>query len=144
MIPHVFTSNGDVEHDPDACLEVFNSVSGYYKDRVFLVRGEYNHNEMKHIIGLCDLFIGSRMHSCIAAMSQSIPTVGLAYSKKFKGVFETVGMDQYVADMRYNNDKNVLKIISRAFDERQTIKKRLEKTIPEIQKKILSIFDDLL
>ncbi len=39
-----------------------------------------------HISGL-DLFIGSRMHACIAAYSSGVPAFPLGYSRKFTGLF---------------------------------------------------------
>lgn len=139
LVPHVFTASGHPEHDPDACLEVFNSVREKYTDRLFLVRGEYNHNEIKYIIGMCDLFIGSRMHSCIAAISQCVPAIGLAYSKKFKGVFETVGMERFVADLRQLEEDEILGIVANAFRQRKETSDYLGRIVPEIKKKVLQI-----
>lgn len=140
LVPHVFTATGHVEHDPDACLEVFNSVSEKYGDRVFLVRGQYNHNEIKYVIGMCDLFIGSRMHSCIAAISQCVPAIGLAYSKKFQGVFRSIGLEQYAVNLYERGEKDVLDTISRAAENRKTISEYLKKKIPEIQERVWDIF----
>ena len=52
------------------------------------------------MIGQCRFFLGSRMHSCIAALSQGIPCVGLAYSMKFGGVFASVGVEDSVLEAR--------------------------------------------
>jgi polysaccharide pyruvyl transferase WcaK-like protein len=89
---------------------------------------------------MCDFFIGSRMHACIAALSQCIPTVGIAYSKKFSGVFESIQVGHLVADPRIINEKKILEIIENAFDDRQNIKEGLQKMIPQVKKQILSIF----
>ena len=36
------------------------------------------------------------MHACIAALSHGIPTTAVAYSKKFIGFFDSVGLGDYV------------------------------------------------
>jgi polysaccharide pyruvyl transferase WcaK-like protein len=100
LVPHTFTATKDVNSDPDACREIFLSTPEYYKTRLHLVTREYNQHEIKGIIGLCDFFIGSRMHACIAALSQGIPTVGIAYSRKFRGIFQSVGAENMVIDAR--------------------------------------------
>jgi len=144
LIPHVFSPPGyEVESDPDACLKVYQSFKEKYKDRIFLVRGEYNQNEIKHIIGTCDFFIGSRMHSCIAATSQCIPAVGLAYSKKFMGVFESIGMSDCVADIRKLNKEQLFKKIESIFIHKDHIRKHLENVIPGVKKRVLNIFTNL-
>ena len=53
------------------------------------------------------------MHSCIAALSQNIPTIAISYSKKFKGVFESVGAGDYVIDAE---NVALSEAISRSFE----------------------------
>lgn len=143
LIPHVFPPTGyEVESDPRACSNVYEELNGKYPERIFLARGEYDQGEIKYIIGLCDFFIGSRMHACIAALSQEIPTVGLAYSDKFQGVFQSVGMEQFVIDMRRSEGKRVFGTIKRAFEKRISIACHLRKVIPNVQQTVLSVLND--
>lgn len=76
---------------------------------------------------MCSFFIGARMHACIAALSQCIAAVGIAYSKKFKGVFETVGVADLVADPRTMEKEELIKIICNALQDRGQIKAQLKK-----------------
>lgn len=48
-----------------------------------------------YIAGL-DFFMGARMHACIAALSSGVPVVPMAYSRKFAGLFGTLGYDRTV------------------------------------------------
>jgi polysaccharide pyruvyl transferase WcaK-like protein len=98
IVPHEFGRLP--ENDPGACREVWEAARSKHGARVHLVAREYAAHELKGLIGRCDFFIGSRMHSCIAALSQGVPCVGVAYSRKFKGVFESVGAGEMVADPR--------------------------------------------
>jgi polysaccharide pyruvyl transferase WcaK-like protein len=129
-----------VESDPEACLKIYEEMKDKYPGRIFPVRGQYNHNEIKYIIGLCDFFIGSRMHACIAALSQFVPAVGLAYSKKFRGVFHSIGVEQCVADAYTCPSEEVLSTIKMAFEAREQIRAHLKKVIPQKQKNILNMF----
>ena len=141
LVPHVFAPSGNVESDPDACLKVYEELNKKYPGRIFLTRGRYNQNEIKYIIGLCDFFIGSRMHACIAALSQSIPAVGIAYSKKFQGVFESVGLENCVADAYRCNKDELLSIVEAAFEKRDQTRTHLETVIPEIKANLLNMLD---
>ncbi|MHC4159343.1 MAG: polysaccharide pyruvyl transferase family protein [Planctomycetota bacterium] len=144
LVPHVFPlTDFQVESDLVACRKVYESTAGKFKGRVLLTRGEYNHNEIKYIIGLCDFFIGSRMHACIAALSQNVPTVGLAYSRKFQGVFETVDAEQSVVDMRYAGTEEILTTIAEAFEQREATAGHLKAIIPGVQQQILNVFEGI-
>jgi colanic acid/amylovoran biosynthesis protein len=142
LVPHVVTPCTAVEDDPNACRQMYEKLSEKYPGRIFLTQGEYNHNKIKYIIGLCDFFIGSRMHACIAALSQSIPAVGIAYSKKFHGVFESIGLEDYVADAYQCSQKDeLLSIVEAAFEKRDQTKKHLDKVIPKMKADILEMLE---
>jgi colanic acid/amylovoran biosynthesis protein len=131
------------QSDESVCRKIYEQSVEKYNNRLFLAQGPYDHNETKYIIGLCEFFIGSRMHACIAALSQSIPAVGLAYSKKFRGVFESVGAEEMVVDMRHHEKNEILEAIRTAFEKREVMAEHLRKAIPDVQAKILSMFSDL-
>ena len=99
FIPHTFAADDDVESDPYACRRVFESLEGF-PGRVHRLTGRHGPQVLKDVIGHCSFFIGSRMHACIAALSQGIPAVGVAYSDKFRGVFDSVGASHMVIDAR--------------------------------------------
>jgi len=143
LVPHMFPQAVyKVESDPDACLKIYEWSRKIYPGRIFLVKGEYDHGEIKYIIGTCDLFVGSRMHSCIAALSQCIPAVGIAYSEKFYGVFESIGLADCVVDARTCAKDELLKNIGLVFERRELIRKHLQSTIPFIQREVLNTFKD--
>ena len=79
----------------------------------------------------------------IAALSQNIPNVGLAYSKKFRGVFESVGIGQQVVDMRRMGHTEILVVIDDAFAKREDIAKHLRKKVPQAKNLVLDIFKDV-
>lgn len=141
LVPHVLSPSRAVEDDPNACRQLYEKLSEKYPGRIFLTQGSYNHNGIKHIIGLCDFFIGSRMHACIAALSQSIPSVGIAYSKKFQGVFDSVEMGNYVADVYQCSEDKLLSTIKTALEDRKKIRMHLNKVVPGIKANILGMLD---
>jgi len=143
LVPHVFADAGYVESDIAACSEIYNKFCTKYKARIFFAEGNYDQGQIKYVIGLCDFFIGSRMHSCIAALSQDIPAVGLAYSRKFDCVFESAGVKELVVDMREKKEDKILEVVRNAYENRRVIADSLRKTIPEVQKQILNMFSDL-
>lgn len=49
--------------------------------------------EAKSFISGLEVFIGARMHATIAALSSGVPVIPIAYSRKFKGLFENCRYD---------------------------------------------------
>lgn len=144
LIPHVFGAMDHLESDYIVCKKIFSDLKTKYKNRIFTVEGIYNQNGIKYIIGLCDFFIGSRMHACIAALSQCIPSVPVAYSKKFYGVMQTIGQESLVADPRHLEEEDIWNIIEGAFERREVIGKKLNEKIPAVQAKVFNLFSEIV
>ncbi len=143
LIPHVFPENDMiVESDLNACSEIHNILDIKYGDRICILENQFNHNEIKYIIGLCDFYIGSRMHSCIAALSQYVPAIGLAYSDKFTGVFESAGMGGCVIDARDCDENQAIERIHSIYTDRDKYKKELIRIIPEVKMRVSRIFEN--
>ena len=141
LVPHVFGSDG--ESDSVVCQEVYSLLKERYDGRLLFASGDYNQNEIKYIIGLCDFFIGSRMHACIAALSQSVPTVSIAYSRKFIGVMETIGVAELVADPRKLEKEEMFRMIGDAFEQKARLRVHLEKTMPTVKETVLNLFNEI-
>jgi colanic acid/amylovoran biosynthesis protein len=144
LVPHTFGAEGRVESDPGACRELKQGLSPSIRDRVHLVTQEYDQHQIKGVIGMCDFFIGSRMHACIAALSQGIPTVGVAYSRKFAGVFEMVGAADWVIDGRTQCAQEALNRIEELFSQRHARTPILRARVAAAQKELSRTFEHVL
>jgi polysaccharide pyruvyl transferase WcaK-like protein len=140
LVPHVF--GAFQESDVEAATRFFGELTGQYGADLLLVRGDYDQNEIKYIIGRCDFFIGSRMHACIAALSQCVPAVGIAYSRKFAGVMQSVGVEELIDDPRRSSKMVILESIGAALDSRGTWTRLLKERMPHIKNTVLNLLND--
>jgi polysaccharide pyruvyl transferase WcaK-like protein len=140
LIPHTFAPPGNVESDNECCWHVIGAAATDGTGQIRMLDGEHDQHELKSVIGNLDFFIGSRMHSCIAALSQGIPCAAIAYSMKFRGVFASVGMEESVFDGReWSNDIILQKIIEQ-YKQRESIRNRLAKEIEFVEKDLHGVF----
>jgi polysaccharide pyruvyl transferase WcaK-like protein len=144
LIPHTYAAPGNVESDNEASEMLRNSLPLELRSRVRLVTAEYDQHELKGIIGQCDFFIGSRMHSCIAALSQGVPCVGVAYSRKFAGVFESVGMDDWVVDARSTAQDEAVARIASLYRQRNGVRLGLMRRADQARQQLIEVFRDLM
>ncbi len=136
LIPHVLDNS--LENDIYACEHIYCK----YKDNhdVFCGFGNLDSREVKGLIGKCSFFIGARMHACIGAISQCIPTVSLAYSRKFAGVFKTIGIENCVIDLRTTSLQDAVTEIGNLYNSRDEIIKHLNRIMPGVKQSIQNIF----
>jgi colanic acid/amylovoran biosynthesis protein len=141
LIPHVF--GAQPESDSTACTALFEVLTSRYPERLGCIRGRLDQNEIKYIIGQCDFFIGARMHACIAALSQAIPAVGIAYSQKFLGVFQTVGTGELVADPRHLSTQQIIDVVERALRDRESLSAELRQTMVCVRRELFAALDGI-
>lgn len=133
MIPHVYTIGAD---DRISIYKIFRAVEN--KSKVRMIKNEYTPQELKGIIGQCDLFIGARMHATIASTSMLVPTVAIAYSHKMHGIIgEMLGQEKYIIDIKRLNYESLISKINDTWDNREKIKKELEMKIPMVKEKAM-------
>lgn len=144
LVPHTFAAEGRVESDPAASRDLIRALPPSLQSRIHLVVGEHDQHRIKAVIGMCDFFIGSRMHACIAALSQGIPTVAVAYSRKFAGVFETVGAADWVIDGRTQSEDEALNRVAVLFENRLRSQADLEAGAAAAQDQLFRTFKRVL
>lgn len=131
LIPHVYTENLS---DLKVINLIYNNVSD--TSNVFKLNSEYSAEELKGVIGVCDLFIGARMHSTIASTSMLVPTVGIAYSHKMYGIIgDMLDLERYIIDIKDLTYEKLMGTIDEAWLFQDDIKEKLASKIPVVQEK---------
>jgi len=63
--------------------------------------------DAKSYIAGTDLFIGARMHATIGAISAGIPVIPFSYSRKFEGLFYSLGYPYVVEGTKWSTEKAI-------------------------------------
>ncbi|MEM6537309.1 MAG: polysaccharide pyruvyl transferase family protein [Pseudomonadota bacterium] len=119
LISHVNAPEQPVEDDFAACERL---VSKY--PSTVLVPRFTSPVEAKSYISSLDFFMGARMHACIAAVSSGVVTAPLAYSRKFEGLFGSLGYDATI-DMRSLTTDEAFSALLDVFEKRSQLKETI-------------------
>ena len=98
--------------------------------------------EAKSFISGLDFFIGARMHAVIAAVSSGVPAIPIAYSRKFKGVFEPVGYNESL-DALTLSENDILEKIEYWLINEDELRMKVSK-VQENAEKRLSVYEKFL
>ena len=96
------------------------------KERIKLIRREYEAEELKGIIGQLDLLISTRMHPIIHAISMHTPVVGIGYTFKVSELMKRVDQQKYVCHITTLTYHELKSKIDNAFYNREKIRKTLK------------------
>lgn len=111
LVGHVIEPHMPVEDDLRVCRQLAEEFPGC------IVAPHFERpSEAKSYIASLDFFTGARMHACIAAFSSGVPVVPMAYSRKFNGLFGSLGYEA-IADMKARTNVETLHVISVGFEQ---------------------------
>jgi len=127
IIPHVF-GPGDKYDDRSAARHLSQRlVSTLPPSAVSEVTDSLGPQELKSLIGCCEVFIAARMHAVIAAVSQEVPTLALAYSPKITGLMGRLGMDGFVVEWSELNTDTLVAKTQLLWNSREATRARLRR-----------------
>ena len=61
----------------------------------------------KGYISAMDVLVAARMHATVGGVSSGVATIPVAYSRKFRGLFDNIGYD-YVLDVKQLDTKDAV------------------------------------
>lgn len=113
LIPHTYNSiSPNVEDDLEGIRKFVNDNPDI-ANKISFIDQDYSAQELKYVISKTVFFMGSRMHSCIAALSTSVPTIGLSYSYKFEGTFKMFKQQDMVFDVNHLKEDTINELINK-------------------------------
>lgn len=142
LVPHVLGSSS--ESDLAAAIDFHDSLPADLQARVRVLDVPADASQIKYLIGRCEFFVGSRMHACIAALSLGIPAIGLAYSSKFIGVYDSIGVGDLVVDLRDAAKGETVDRAKNLWLRRNQFAAQLCDQIPAIRAQSALLFRDLM
>ena len=143
LIPHVIDLDNEnsLENDSRVCKLLHDEFS-----HTVLAPDFENPIEAKSYISNMDVFIGSRMHATIGAVSAGVATIPLAYSKKFKSLFEVLDYP-YVIEARELTTNEALETAFKWIDSRIELQQKAQMVHQKTElklKELKSIIKELL
>ena len=134
FIPHVFGPEKDDDDRivaEDICQKLSND------DMVRIVRGEYSPSELKGIIGQCDIFVGTRTHALISAISSYVPSLAISYLHKTEGIMDSVNQGRWVFPIEGIDHDEIVARIDDLYAGKSHISAELRKKMDDVKKKAL-------
>lgn len=135
LIPHSVRTGTDKTHNNDLplCQEIYNKLNDR-KDVLFLDQ-EMGSQELRYVIGKCDLFVASRFHAMISSLAMKVPTLVIGWSHKYKEVLDMFGLSEWA----FGQDKLSREYLRERFDsldaQSEEVREKLEKALPDVKKK---------
>jgi polysaccharide pyruvyl transferase WcaK-like protein len=91
-------------------------------------------NEFKLVLSQMSMIISLKMHPSVLGVSCCIPVLCLAYDQKQLGFFRSLGLENFVIDLREISLEALWSKMAQLWEERSNVKNLLEERVPVLQK----------
>lgn len=119
LLAHVHGSGG-----PDDDAPVMDELATRYPGLIMAPLFATSEQAKSYLSGM-DFVVAGRMHASIGAFSAGVPVVPIAYSRKFNGLFDTLGYPHYVDGKAETGDAALAKVMA-ALDARNALASDIE------------------
>jgi polysaccharide pyruvyl transferase WcaK-like protein len=93
---------------------------------VFSISGEYGPEELKGVIGRCQMFVGERLHSVIGATTLGVPAIAMSYAADTRlAMVRPMVTDDYVIPLENLDEEALIDKIRRLWQQRASVAEAL-------------------
>jgi colanic acid/amylovoran biosynthesis protein len=94
-------------------------------DRVVLVDRWVGPKLLKAAFGQTDLFLGTRLHSNLFALTEGVPVVAVGYQYKTRGILRMLGLEEWMVDIDAASTDTLVPLLRRAWQQHEELRARL-------------------
>lgn len=89
--------------------------------------------ELQTAYGQMDMFVGTRLHSNIFALTAGTPVIAIAYYYKTYGIMQMLGLSDWVLDIRTIADQELEQRLEFLWQQRADLRHHLGLILPQLQ-----------
>ncbi len=115
---------------------IYEQLPPPLKTRVFILDNSYQPEQIKGIISRMDIFIGTRLHPTIFAMSSKIPSIAIHHLIKVKGLMKLFGVERYFLEVDTLTSEQLSNQVEELLIQRKSVSQEIACKLPEVEKAV--------
>ena len=121
-------------------INVGQSIANDVKEKnkvVVMSDADLNAVEIKNVIASCDVVVSARYHSCVAALSSTVPTLAMGWHYKYDELLRLYGQTECMVSGADCSPEELIRKFDHVFDNRDKIHSDLCVAFSEIEKDLV-------
>ena len=129
------TSPVKKNNDIDIAYKIAQNITLNNNIRI-LADADFDAVEMKNLIASCDIMISARYHSCVAALSSTVPTLAMGWHYKYDELLELYGQTKCIVSGENCSTYDIVKKFDYIWDNKEKIHKGLCVSFCNVEKEL--------
>jgi colanic acid/amylovoran biosynthesis protein len=101
-------------------------------ENIVIVEEQLSPAMLKGMYGLMDIFVATRMHSGIFALSMGVPTLLIGYLTKIRGMVESLDLQEWLIEIEKVDEEYLWEKLEKLWLQRDMLRGRLLITMPQV------------
>ncbi|BDZ65786.1 polysaccharide pyruvyl transferase family protein [Agromyces mangrovi Wang et al. 2018] len=133
LVPHSVRTGTDKTHNNDLplCRSIADRLTA--GDDLLVLDREMTSQQLRYLIGRCDLFVASRFHAMVSSLAMEVPTLVIGWSHKYAEVLEMFELEEWA----FGHDKFSPTYLQERFEalvaQQPEVRDRLARHLPEVK-----------
>lgn len=102
-------------------------------DRVVLVGQWVAPTVLRAAYGEMDLFLGTRLHSNLFALTEGVPVVAIGYQYKTRGIMRMLGLEEYVVEIDSIAAEALVPLVRKAWSENKELRAHIASELQRLR-----------
>lgn len=137
LVPHVYTPYAPNDNDYELIEQVHAELKAQYApDQFHMITQDLPPESLKTIISQSHIFIGSRYHSLVAALSSGVPSLSVGWSHKYQGLLGLFGLEHYATWAEHITENELRALVGELLDQRDLLVTQIRDRLPEAQARV--------
>ena len=137
MIPHSVRPDSEKTHNNDLplCREIVDRIQDpeAKNERCLFVDEEASAQELRYVIGHCDVFVASRFHAMISALATEVPPLVIGWSHKYGEVLKMFDLESSFLPYEAMQDAHeMVRLLNQQIDRAPRTRRQIRRHLPEI------------
>ena len=108
-------------------------------NNVLLFDQELSALQLKAAYGQMDLFIGSRLHSNIFALSEGVPALFIQYQYKTRGVAKMLDLEEWVLTIEAAEPEQLIKQLDRLVEQQASLRQKIQRNLEVVRQQAAQV-----
>lgn len=141
LIPHSARMNTEKTHNNDLplCREIHARLAS--TEGVVAIDDELTPQQLRYLIGECDLFVASRFHAMVSSLAMAVPTLVVGWSHKYREVLAMFELESLAFDYEQLTSGRLMTRFEALEKDRDEVQRKLDLHLPEVKARALEQAD---
>lgn len=129
-------------NDLPVCREVYSRLA--HPGDVMFIDSEVSAEELRYLISLCHIFVTSRFHGMVSALSTGVPPIVIGWSHKYAEVLDDFGLAALSMSLEESSPERTVQLVAQAEEQHDDLSATIKREYVGVRQRSMEQFTTIM